>query len=270
MRSANVDRWFTKPRGYAGDFYTIELVYRNVAEGEGRLGKFVDRWALGISAAQAVRNRRGLLRDAIRDTARRHGNGHREPVLVTSLASGPAREVFDVLTEPEAPPVQATCIDIDSEALAFASERARELGVADRVVFAQDNVLRLSRGRGKTTLPPQHMIYSVGLIDYLEDEHIVRLLDWIHDQLVPGGTVVLGNFDVANPDKAFMDHILEWRLIHRTPDDLRGLFARSKFGDAPVEVRAEEERINLFAFCSRRDRAAARPSRQTGVYAILE
>jgi hypothetical protein len=114
------------------------------------------------------------------------------------------------------------------------------------------------------------MIYSVGLIDYLEDEHIVRLLDWIHDQLVPGGTVVLGNFDVANPDKAFMDHILEWRLIHRTPEDLRGLFARSKFGDAPVDVRAEEERINLFAFCARQDRAAPRPSRQTGVYAILE
>jgi extracellular factor (EF) 3-hydroxypalmitic acid methyl ester biosynthesis protein len=48
-----------------------------------------------------------------------------------------------------------------------------------------------------------------------------------------------------------MDHVLEWRLIHRAPDDLRGLFARSKFGGAPVEVRREEAGINLFAFCAR-------------------
>jgi hypothetical protein len=178
--------------------------------------------------------------------------------------------VFDVLTQDNPPNIQATCIDIDNEALSFASERAREMGVQDRVSFAQDNVLRLSRGRGKTTIAPQHMIYSVGLIDYLEDEHIVRLLDWAHDQLLPGGTVVLGNFDVGNPDKAFMDHILEWRLIHRTPDDLRSLFARSKFGDSPVEVRSEQTRINLFAFGTRQGAAAARPSRQSGIYSILD
>ena len=54
-----------------------------------------------------------------------------------------------------------------------------------------------------------------------------------------------------------MDHVLEWRLIHRTADDLRGLFARSRFGDAPVDVRAEEQGINLCAFCTRRDPAGA-------------
>ena len=265
MRSANIDRWFTKPRGYAGDFYTIELVYANQPTGEGRLGRFIDRWALDIAAAQAVRNRRGLLTSAIRDTAAR-GHG---PTRITSLASGPAREVFDVLAEPGAPDLHVTCIDIDAEALAFASDRARELGLEDRVTFAQDNVIRLSRGRGKTTLEPQHLIYSIGLIDYLQDEHIVRLLDWTHDQLLPGGTVILGNFDVANPDKAFMDHILEWRLIHRAPDELRALFARSRFGDTPVEVRYEDRAINLFAICRKRG-APARPSRQTGVFAVME
>lgn len=266
MRSANVDRWFTKPRGYAGDFFTIELVYRNEADGEGRLGRFVDRWALGITAAQAVRNRRGLLAGAINDAARanRHGT-----TLVTSLASGPARELFDVLTQPDAPTIQATCIDIDNEALAFGSERAQELGVSDRIRFSQDNVLRLARGRGKTTLARQHLIYSVGLIDYLQDEHIVGLLDWAHDQLLPGGTVILGNFDVHNPHKAFMDHVLEWRLIHRTPDDLRRLFASSRFGQTPVDVRTEEAGVNLFAFGTRQGGEAV-PTRQSGVFAAMD
>jgi hypothetical protein len=248
-RSANIDRWFAKPRGYAGDYYTIELLYRAQPEGEGRLGRFVDRWVLDIPAARAVRNRRRLLAAAIRDVAGAAAGG---PARVTSLASGPAREVFDVLTAADAPAIQATCIDIDAEAIAYGTERALSLGVADRVVFARDNVIRLSRGRGQTVLPPQHLIYSVGLIDYLEDEHVVRLLDWIHEQLLPGGTAILGNFDVANPDRAFLDHLAEWRLIHRTADDLRALFARSRFGDAPVDVRAEEEGVNLFAFGARR------------------
>jgi len=267
MRSANIDRWFTKPRGYAGDFYTIELVYADHAAGEGRLGRFIDRWALGISAAQAVRNRRGLLNAAIRDVAMRVGSGR--TTRITSLASGPAREIFDLFTSPEVPDVHATCIDIDAEALAFASERAQALGVQDHITFAQDNVIRLSRGRGKTTLEAQHLIYSIGLIDYLQDEHIVRLLDWIYDQLLPGGTVILGNFDAANPDKAFMDHILEWRLIHRTPAELQGLFGRSKFGDTPLSVEYEAERVNIFARCTKRG-AAARPSRQSGVMAVME
>ena len=267
MRSANVDRWFTKPRGYAGDFYTIELIYANQATGEGRLGRFIDRWALGLTAAQAVRNRRGLLNEAIREVAMRVGPEH--TTRITSLASGPAREIFDLFADAEVRDVHATCIDIDAEALAFASERARALGVEDRIAFAQDNVIRLSRGRGKTTLEPQHLIYSIGLIDYLEDEHIVRLLDWIYDQLLPAGTVILGNFDAANPDKAFMDHILEWRLIHRTPDELRGLFARSKFGDTPMEVTYEEQHVNIFAICTKRG-TSARPTRQSGVMAAME
>jgi extracellular factor (EF) 3-hydroxypalmitic acid methyl ester biosynthesis protein len=247
-KSANVDRWFAKPRGYAGDYYTIELVYHEQPRGEGRTGRFVDRWALDRPAAQAVRNRRALLAGAIRDVA---GAALGGPALVTSLASGPAREVFDVLTSTDAPSMHATCIDIDNEAVAYASERARELGVADRVAFVQDNVIRLSQGRGKAKLPRQHMIYSVGLIDYLEDMHVVKLLDWIHDHLLPGGTVVVGNFDVENPDRAFLDHIVDWRLIHRTADDLHELFARSKFGGSPVRVRTEPQQINLFAFSER-------------------
>ena len=103
----------------------------------------------------------------------------------------------------------------------------------------------------------------------LIEEHIVRLLDWAYDQLLPGGTVILGNFDVDNPHKAFMDHVLEWRLIHRTPGDLRRMFAASKFGTAPVDVRVEEAGVNLFAFCTRQG-AETEAARQTGTFAVME
>lgn len=99
---------------------------------------------------------------------------------------------------------------------------------------------------------PRQLMYSVGLIDYLKDQFVVALLNWSYDQLLPGGTVILGNFDSKNSDKPYMDYILEWVLIHRSPEDMKNLFRQSKFQTSPVDVRSEDTGINLFAFCTKR------------------
>jgi CRP-like cAMP-binding protein len=247
MLSRFTDRAFSKPRGYAGDYATIEMIYQDTAAGDGRLGPLIDRWTLELPAAQAVKNRRSLLAGAIREVAASWPAA--EPIRVTSLASGPAREFFDVLTAADAPNVIATCVDIDHEALAYASGIAHELGLTGHFTFAQDNVVRLTQGRGHTALGPQALIYSVGLTDYLQDAVVLNLIDWAYETLLPGGTIIVGNVVPSNPTRAFMDHILEWVLIHRTEVELRDLFRRSRFGSTPVTFRTEPSGVDLFAFC---------------------
>jgi extracellular factor (EF) 3-hydroxypalmitic acid methyl ester biosynthesis protein len=247
MLSRFTDRAFSKPRGYAGDYATIEMIYQDTADGDGRLGPLIDRWTLELPAAQAVKNRRSLLAEGIRDVAARWPAA--EPVRVTSLASGPAREFFDVLTAADAPNLIATCVDIDHEALAYASEIAQQLGLSDHFTFAQDNVVRLTQGRGHTALGPQALVYSVGLTDYLQDAFVVTLIDWAYELLLPGGTLIIGNVVPSNPTRAFMDHILEWVLIHRSEDELRELFSRSRFGSTSITFRTEPAGVDLFAFC---------------------
>jgi hypothetical protein len=249
MLSTIVDRSFSKPRGYAGDYFTIEMIYRNEPKGHGRLGPYIDRWFLDRPAGRAVRNRRGLLAATIEERAARWAGPGSMPV--TTLASGPARELFDVFAAQPDANILATCIDIDNEALAFAANLAAEKKVADRMHFARENVVRLAQGKVKMTLPPQNLIYSIGLIDYLQDDLVVALIDWAFDHLLPGGTLVVGNFDSSNPDKILMDHILEWPLIHRSSEALQDLFARSRFGGAAVRVQLEAANVNLFAFCDR-------------------
>jgi hypothetical protein len=51
------------------------------------------------------------------------------------------------------------------------------------------------------------------------------------------------------PTRAFMDHVLEWRLIHRTEEDLDRLYKASAFGRGCTRVVFEEQGINLFAEC---------------------
>lgn len=247
LLSRLLERAFTKPRGYAGDYYTMELVYDNEAGGAGRLGCYIDRWALELPSARAVRNRRMLMARTMHEARAQTDAG----LLVTSLASGSARELFDIFKSTDSPVRHATCIDLDHEALSFAKSRAKAIGVTDRITFARDNVIDLAAGSGSTRVPPQDLIYSAGLIDWLQDADVEALLDWMYDHLRPGGLAVLGNFDPADPDRSFLTCILEWPVVYRSEEDLRALFARTKFRDEPVEIRHENAKVQLFAFARR-------------------
>lgn len=249
MASHFLDRCFTKPRGYAGDYKTIDFIYDNKPLGHGRLGPFVDFWALELKATKAVRERRHTIRSLIYEL-NKNGNGNK-PIPITSLACGPAKEVFDILLEPDAPDVQFACVDIDPVALESVAEKVNANKLEQKIRLHKENIVRMALGKSKIKILPQAMVYSTGLIDYLQGRLVVALMDWSFDHLLPGGKLVLGNFNKGNPDKPFMDFIVEWVLIHRSPDDLRELFSRSKFGNRPVTVDQDETGIQLFASCQK-------------------
>jgi len=46
-----------------------------------------------------------------------------------------------------------------------------------------------------------------------------------------------------------MDHVFEWRLIHRTEEDLNRLFQRSAFGRPCTRITFEPLGITMFAEC---------------------
>ncbi|MEM7038428.1 MAG: hypothetical protein AAF570_15695, partial [Bacteroidota bacterium] len=145
----------------------------------------------------------------------------------------------------------AHLIDIDLQALDFVQQRIDAAGLQSQMHPVNGNLVYLALGRHQLDLPPQHLMYSIGLIDYFNDHFVLNLLNYCHDNLLPGGKVILGNFHPKNPDKALMDHILDWKLIHRTEADMDRLFSASKFGQPCSEIRFEEEGVNLFAISIR-------------------
>lgn len=248
LQSKLGDRIYMKPRGYAGDFLTIHVMYSDEASGTGRLGPVFDRAFREQPANLAVMNRRGLLAEEIGRAMAEREDG--KQVHVTSLASGPAAELFDVFgTLDDKTSLKATCIDIDFQALGFVSDRAGRERLSASFDLHNGNLVYLAMGRKNLDLPPQDLVYSIGLIDYFADKFVKKLLDWIHDKLRPGGRVVIGNFHPSNPSKALMDYVLDWRLIHRTEDDMHRLFEASKFGRPCTSIRFESSGVNLFAEC---------------------
>lgn len=241
------ERAYSKPRGYAGDYLIIEWIYSAEPAGSGRIGPLIDRCFLDVPPAQAVRNRRGLLATEIQHTLDANRDGE---VRVTSMACGPARELFDVFERIDAASrLKASLIDIDAEALEFVRRERSKRGLDDRMELHLANLVHLATGRQRLDLPAQHLVYSIGLIDYFDDRFVVNLIDYAHRLLQPGGRLILGNFHVRNPYRAFLDHVLEWKLIHRTEDDLSRLFIASRFGRPCSRVQFEAEGINMFAEC---------------------
>lgn len=245
-RSENGWRWYEKPRGYAGDFATIARMYDDEARGATEVDRVLDRCFLDFPAVFAVQNRRALVAAEIRAAIR--GCTDRGAARVTSLACGPARELFDVygcLDDERV--LDATLIDFDREALAYCGAERTARDLDDRIDLVEANLIHVAVGRSALALAPQDLVYSIGLIDYFDDNLVVKLLDWIHSILRPGGRVVLGNFHPCNPTRAAMDHVLEWRLIHRDETDMHRLMRASAFGTQCTRITYEPQRINLFA-----------------------
>jgi CRP-like cAMP-binding protein/SAM-dependent methyltransferase len=249
MASRFLDRCLTKPRGYAGDFGTIEIIYENKTSGDGRLGPLVDRWALDANAASAVRSRRNMLAEYIGSAYRQWDRAGAMPV--SSVACGPARELFDLFESAPKPQMEATCIDIDPQALECVAARANKSGVEKSMNLFCANVIRMILGSRDVVIQPQQMIYSVGLMDYLQDKVVITFLNWAYRTLLPGGQVIIGNFLTGSGDKAFMDYVMEWILIHRSSDDLKSLFGQSLFGNTPVIIDVDTTGIQAFARCTK-------------------
>ena len=246
--SATGERCFAQPRGYAGDFQTIDMLYGNKPAGTGRTGPVVDSCVLNLAVAKAIRNRRrALAAEILKSYAATSKEFH-----VACLACGPASEIFDVFEKAaDKDRLQVSCIDTDREALSHVAARAKAQKLGNQLQTHHGNLIYFATGRQELDLAPQDLIYSLNLTDYFSDEMAVTLINWIYDELRPGGHAILGNFHPRNPSRGLMDHVLDWRLTHRDEAAMNQLFLGSKFAKPCSRVFFEDEGIYLFAECAK-------------------
>lgn len=249
MQSSFFDRAFRRPGGYVSDCYITDLLCQNEPEGDGHLGIYLDRWIRSLPTFLALKNRGGIITDTIKQLAENWSA--EDPMPVTSLSSGSAPEILDLYFQSSPPNVHVTCIDFNHQDLSNAANVALKWGFRDNLTFIQDNLFLLAEGYSHIDIPPQQMIYSISMANYLRDREMIRILDWIYDRLLPNGTVILGNFYAANPDRVLLEHILEWHSIYRSAEDLEKLFSRSKFRSLTVEIQSDEFGVELFVVCTK-------------------
>jgi extracellular factor (EF) 3-hydroxypalmitic acid methyl ester biosynthesis protein len=215
-----------RPRGYAGDYVMMEYIYRDELVGSSLFGKILHKNIMDVVASQAVRNRIRLLADTITAARRAWRAGPDSRLRVLSVACGPAFEVGNIFTTTEdCNAYEYVLLDQDEEALATAAGTLR--GVEDRTRgtvharFIRQSVRTMLRDRRFAEMIGRyHLVYSMGLFDYLTAPVARAVLSKLYDLVEPGGRMVVGNFHVANPSRWRMEYWGDWTLIHRTEEEL--------------------------------------------------
>ncbi|MCE7065280.1 class I SAM-dependent methyltransferase [Dyadobacter sp. CY326] len=222
-----------KPLGYAGDYALIDMIYTYDSFGHPAYQNW-DRYFHYHAATQAVRNRKAFFKSKLLEKL----EGRKSPLNLLNVASGPARDLFELYQMVDPAMLNTTCVDIDADAVAFASELCRPF--ENQIHFRRQNVLRFS-GAEK-----YDVIWSAGLFDYFEDRVFILALKRLLTFLQPGGEILIGNFSENNPTRGYMEIFGEWVLIHRSVEELKRLSIEAGVHSENITVEQEPLGINLF------------------------
>ncbi len=242
------DRVYSKPLGYAGDYEMMNIIYRDDNAGDSLFAKCLHNYWNHQPAAQAVRNRADYIRSKIGQVLAARPN---ESLQFLSVASGPAMEWQQLISagEHNNRDLEIGLLDQDEGALKYAQRRIREASFENKNKFHFQYIDRSIKNVIARGLDEQYdFIYSAGLFDYFSDAVAQLAADKLFKALKPGGQLVIGNFNVENPNSIMMDLALDWHLIYRTRDDLIRLFGGT---GGKISVESEPLSINLFCTISK-------------------
>ncbi len=231
-----------KPYGYAGDFKVIEDIYRNDPTTTG-FERLFDNYVQMSAISVAVRNRKDDFKRFIAEFLKERQG---QPLAVMDLASGPCREIVELLSENKGLCDQTTfdCYDNDEHSLEFAS---KILAPYSNVHFIKENATRIAFRKDISNLISKKydFIYSTGLFDYFEEKIATKLIANLKKLLTPGGVMVISDVrdKYSNPSVHFMEWVGEWDLVYRDDDSFRNIFINAGFKKDEIDFQYEQQGI---------------------------
>lgn len=244
-----ISRVVERPIGVPGDFDILGKILGDPFEGRSLLSRLINGWILTTTAAGAYRHRVNFLAGEI--AALQSGDGNEVNVL--SLGSGVAYEVQQLLQGGAlSNPVNFTLVDFNEATLKEARSTLCELkdfhdASQIHFKFVQNSVKELLRDSEADSRGDIHLAYCAGLFDYLSDRVCILVIRYLFHQLAPGGRMVVCNFTPFNPIKHFMGLVLDWKLIHRSVEDLRELIQNAELGDsAQLSMMTETGQVEAY------------------------
>ena len=224
----------TWPRGYPGDFETVEWLCdaRNHAQ-LGTVPWAIEQCALQSPLAQQHRNKVGLQARAILSTLVAN-----PAARIASIGCGGCRDLSLSRTTSRRHTARS-CWSTRTRTR-WPSRASGSIGLDGRCTFVQGRVPRVLgkvRDAGRFDL-----VVAGGLFDYLPDRWAVGTLAAARDLLVPGGRMFFSNIAGGNPFRPWIEYLADWRLIERDEADVRRLLGEAGFDADRARLIARQHR----------------------------
>lgn len=239
-KSSIVKRGFEKPRGYPGDYKMLEIVYDDKPLSKD-FGIYSDNCFLKSPYAEAVRIRKDRLRELTQDFINK---SELNKIEILNIACGSCREIKELFPNiKNKNPIIFTCLDWDEEALIF-SEKALLPNSLPNISFKflKEDIMNIVKSKSpEKTYGKYDLIYSIGLIDYLPDRVLKRLIYALYLLLKKDGQLILTH---KNKEKTFPplppDWFCDWKFVSRNKEETIKLFHESGLSKFSLSTQSDD------------------------------
>ncbi|MBL7670631.1 MAG: PilZ domain-containing protein [Bdellovibrionaceae bacterium] len=244
-----IGRALRKPRGYAGDYEMMNQIYRDSFEGNSLFEMMMHRYGIHESSSLSVKFRKKYLADKITNLSQ-----NKSEFTVASIASGPAQEIIQFLDQvdpDDSGRYNFVLVDQDIEALLNSKRNINEKIIGRNLkcqahflpIAVKDIIENTTEAKMLTELRFD-LIYTAGLYDYLT-QPVAQILTHQLSLLVKSqGHLIIGNFHPNNPTKTISELVADWRLIHRSRDEMIQLTKMVSYQDYVLNI--DELEIDWF------------------------
>jgi SAM-dependent methyltransferase len=223
-----VQNW---PRGYPGDFETIEWI----CDGSPRLEKsdpyyWIEWYSLNSAIVQQHRNKIGYQRAQLQTVP---ASGR-----ILSVGCGGARDMLELDVNYKGHHV--TLVDIDPEALCLAHARASRWAASVDVI--EGDALRALRSLKE----PFDLVLFGGLFDYLNDR-VISLLLTLSDRLVSArrGRTIFTNVSTFSPFEAWTQYVVRWPLRFRSECEVQAITTSAAIDRERLHISRDATGLSL-------------------------
>lgn len=234
-------RWaYMKPRGYPGDATLMDFAYRHRSikkyiKSAGPIGELIYQYTSGAAQSESARQRISLIKEKITEQIEIRGN-----ITILSVASGHARELEGLYFQHRSFIKNFTAIDTDAASLDEVRGSARDIPVT----LIKKNILKI---RPSSDLTSGDFVYSLGLFDYLELDHAVRVLNTMWKETNSKGVLIVANLAPDAANLGYCEAIMDWWMVPRSRQDMENLIAHIDCDPGEIE-RAKVYRKGCFYY----------------------
>lgn len=212
------------PRGYQGDFATIEYLVeqKNLSE-PGTAQYWLEEFVLGSVTTQQHRNKiSGQAAEILEQAIIGMQKGKTRRILV--IACGGCSDIFRIRHIIASMPISIVINDIDEGAIAYSMERLTPV-LGNKIEVLHGNVLLKLKALAK--MEPFDLVMTGGLYDYLSDSQAAKLTRFSVDHLLtPDGLFVFTNLAVGNPLRISIEYFSNWLMNYRTEESIDALLKK--------------------------------------------